>query len=311
MAQGKFGHSIDILFANRVSTTPRSVRPRGAQPHQVSTQTIDAGSETTLGDLRQRRIVQRNVVQLTASAFATLTQGLLLRFPLRTERLRVAVEIQPPANDLATIGGCSVAAEGDIQTETIEQLRAQLALFRVHRADQHELRRMAVGNAVTLDQVGAAGGDIQQQIDQVIGQQIDFVDVEHAAVGLGQHTGENCARPALRAASRSRVPTKRSSVAPNGKVTNWPLASTSAKPRANVDLAMPRGPSMSTPPIFGSMAVRHRASFKSSAPTTAESGKCGVSVIWVFSFVVSGVPGCCGVTVGVALTLALSRGEGT
>src|SRR5690242_3593688 len=43
---------------------------------------------------------------------------------------------------------------------------------------------------------------------------------------------------------------------------------------------MPRGPSISTPPIFGSMAVRYRASFKSSAPTTAESGKWGVSVMF-------------------------------
>ncbi|KWV86507.1 hypothetical protein PFLmoz3_03940 [Pseudomonas fluorescens] len=37
---------------------------------------------------------------------------------------------------------------------------------------------------------------------------------------LANTPGENCARPSPSAASRSRVPTRRSSVAPRGKVTN-------------------------------------------------------------------------------------------
>src|SRR3989338_7936345 len=65
----------------------------------------------------------------------------------------------------------------------------------------------------------------------------------------------------------------RSSLAPSGKVTKVPLASRSARPRAKVDLAMPRGPSISTPPMAGSMAARHSASFRSSAATTAARGK--------------------------------------
>ena len=37
---------------------------------------------------------------------------------------------------------------------------------------------------------------------------------------LASTPGENCARPSPSAASRSRVPTRRSSVAPSGSVTN-------------------------------------------------------------------------------------------
>ncbi|VVM57044.1 hypothetical protein PS645_01059 [Pseudomonas fluorescens] len=120
---------------------------------------------------------------------AALAQKLLFAFPLGTESLRVTVEIQSTTDDPAALGRCRVAAECNVEAETVEQLWTQFALFRVHGADQYELRRMAMGNAVTLDDVGATGSDVEQQIDEVIRQQIDFIDIEHAAVGLGQNTG--------------------------------------------------------------------------------------------------------------------------
>ncbi|MCY1403671.1 hypothetical protein D9M71_188600 [compost metagenome] len=80
-----------------------------------------------------------------------------------------------------------MTAEGDVQTKAVEQLRTQFALFRVHGADQYELRRMPVGNAVALHQIGAAGSDVEQQVDHMIGQQIDFIDIQHAPVGCGEH----------------------------------------------------------------------------------------------------------------------------
>ena len=189
MAQCEFSNGVDIRFADCLCTAPCRVRPSGAQPHQIRAQSIDAGSEATLSDLRQCGVVQRDVGQCTSRIFATLAQGLLLSFPLRAKPLRIAVEIQPTPNDLPALGRRGVAAEGDVQTETVEQLWTQLALFRVHRADQHKPRRVAMGNAVALDQVGAAGGDVEEQIDEVIGQQIDLIDIKHTAVGLGQNAG--------------------------------------------------------------------------------------------------------------------------
>ncbi|MNF75548.1 hypothetical protein D3C84_576190 [compost metagenome] len=82
-----------------------------------------------------------------------------------------------------------MATKGDIQAETVEQLWTQFTLFGIHGANQHELRRVPMGNAVTLNQIGAAGGHIEQQVNEVIRQQIDLVDVEHTTVSLGQHAG--------------------------------------------------------------------------------------------------------------------------
>ena len=44
----------------------------------------------------------------------------------------------------------------DRKPEAVEQLRTQLALFRIHRADQHEARVMPMRNAIALDGVHAA-----------------------------------------------------------------------------------------------------------------------------------------------------------
>ncbi|MCY1493360.1 hypothetical protein D9M68_271960 [compost metagenome] len=105
------------------------------------------------------------------------------------EALRVAVEGQPAAHDGLAGGAVDVRGEAHEQAEAVEQLRAQLALLRVHGADQGDARRMLVGDAVALDAVHAAGADVEQQVDQTVGEQVDLVDVQHAAVGARQQAG--------------------------------------------------------------------------------------------------------------------------
>ena len=76
----------------------------------------------------------------------------------------------------------------DGEPEPVEQLRPQLALFGVHGADQHEAGLVAVRDAVALDVRAAHRGGVEQHVDQVVVQQVDLVDVEHAAVGAGQQS---------------------------------------------------------------------------------------------------------------------------
>ena len=71
--------------------------------------------------------------------------------------------------------------------KAVQQLRAQVAFFRVHRADQDKARRVGEGDAFALDDVHAHGGRIEQHIHHMVVQQVDFVDVEQAAVGSRQH----------------------------------------------------------------------------------------------------------------------------
>ena len=75
------------------------------------------------------------------------------------------------------------------QAEAVQKLRPQLALVRVHGANQNKTRRVAVGNAVAFHKVDAAGGRVQKNVHQVVGEEVDFVHVQHAAVGARQEAG--------------------------------------------------------------------------------------------------------------------------
>ena len=72
------------------------------------------------------------------------------------------------------------------QAKAVEQLRAQLAFFGVHRADQDEAGRVRNADAFALDGVDAHRSRVKQHIDQMIVEQVDLVDIQEAAIGLRQ-----------------------------------------------------------------------------------------------------------------------------
>ena len=76
----------------------------------------------------------------------------------------------------------------DGEPEPVQQLRTQLALFGVHRADQDEPGLVAVRDAVAFDVHPAHRGGVEQHVDEVVVQQVDLVDVQHAAVRARQQT---------------------------------------------------------------------------------------------------------------------------
>ena len=101
----------------------------------------------------------------------------------------VGVEPLPAADDLGPGGGVGRVADVDGQAEAVEELGSEVALLRVHGADEEEPGRVAVGDAIPLHPVHARGGGVEQGIDQVVGQEVDLVHVEDAPVGRGQQPG--------------------------------------------------------------------------------------------------------------------------
>ena len=104
MAQGKFSNGVDVLHGDCRRATPGRMGAGRTQPDQIGAQTVDTGSETALGDVRQRSVVQRNLAQAASSVFAAFTQLLLFGFPLRAEPVGIAVEIQAAPEDLPALG---------------------------------------------------------------------------------------------------------------------------------------------------------------------------------------------------------------
>ena len=112
---------------------------------------------------------------------------LLMRLPLTTEALRIAFVCHAALHDGHALPRLGDAVHVDAKGETIQELRPQVALLRVHRADEHEAGGVTEADALALHHVHAHCRRVEQQIDNVVIQQIDFIHVEQAAIGRGEH----------------------------------------------------------------------------------------------------------------------------
>ena len=110
----------------------------------------------------------------------------LLRAPFFRESFGVALEGLATLHHLDAGGDVGRRLHIHSEAETVEQLGAQLALFRIAAADQHEAGGMAHAQALALDDILAGGRHIQQQVHEMVLQQIGLVDIEEAPVGAGQ-----------------------------------------------------------------------------------------------------------------------------
>ena len=166
---------------------------------------------------------------------------------------------------------------------------------------------MADRDALALDVAAAHRRRVEQQVDQVVVQQVDLVDVEHAPVGGGEQARlegayplaerllqvQRADHPVLGGADRQldqpgrtglgggagRMRAVRAARVGLGRVTTEAAAghpatggSSAARARTAVDLAVPFSPRTSTPPIAGETALSSSASRMSAMPSTALNG---------------------------------------
>jgi hypothetical protein len=109
---------------------------------------------------------------------------------------------------------------------------------------------MGEGDALPLDDVHAQGGRVEQQVDDVVVEQVDFVDVQQATVGGGQDAGSSAATRLMAAMSnchtilgrRDEQSTKRQHISVGlaagarpscTPVVSWPVAIRAASATTN------------------------------------------------------------------------------
>ena len=93
------------------------------------------------------------------------------------ERFGVALEILAPLDDEDAAVEVSDRLDFGAESEAVEQLRAKLALLGVARADEPEARRMFGRDAFALDAVAPRRGHVEQKINEVVFEQVHFVNV--------------------------------------------------------------------------------------------------------------------------------------
>ena len=182
MRQRQFGHRIDIGAADRIAPLQRRQRSGGAQQYQIGAHAIHTGGHCAFCGVVQHGIGPIELRQSGAGSNQGVAQRLLGWLMLRGKASRVSVKAQARAQDGAALRGAVRVGQRDRQAKAVEQLRTQFALFRVHGADQHKARRVLLRDAVALNRVHATGGGVEQGVNQRVGQQVDFIDIQHALV---------------------------------------------------------------------------------------------------------------------------------
>ncbi len=186
--QGEPGGGAQVVLGDPVAAVPGGVCGRGAGGDDVGAHPVDLEGGADLGDLQQRPVAQDDAVQQPAGGGEPGTGGLLLGVVRGGEAVGVQVVRQASADHFGAGRGIARGGDLDGQPEAVEELGAELALLRVHRADQDDPGGVGDGDAVAFDGVAAHRRRVQEQIDEVVVQQVDLVDVQQAAVGVGEQT---------------------------------------------------------------------------------------------------------------------------
>ena len=67
------------------------------------------------------------------------------------------------------------AGYNNAQTKAVQKLRADITLFGVHSANQHKACGVGIGNALAFNSVYAHSSGVQQNVNNMVIQQVDFV----------------------------------------------------------------------------------------------------------------------------------------
>ena len=192
MAQGRWRYAAQMLVAHGLFAFERGQRARA----RIS---VNSPRRPSVPSAMQSLAARSNAVSDTLTdgkRFARrrdlLAQLRLFLGPCRDERGGIAFEFVAAAYDLDTAGKVVRRLHLNRHAEPIQQLRPQLALFRIAGADQHEPRRMTDTQPFALDDVFAGCGDIEQEIDQMIFQQIGFINVKEPAMRPRQQSRLEC-----------------------------------------------------------------------------------------------------------------------
>ncbi|EDT37307.1 hypothetical protein BamMEX5DRAFT_6914 [Burkholderia ambifaria MEX-5] len=189
MPQHRVGHAFDMRHRHRVGVLQRRERARGAQHHEVGAQAVDGRVDAQRAHACVNRIVEIQRRQPGPRRVNPVAEFALCACMTRTKRVRIEIERKARLHDPFALRGVEAVLKLDHQPEAVEQLRAQFAFLGIHRADQHEARIVRVRHAIALDHVHAARGDVEQRIDEAVGEQVHFVDIQHAAMRAGEQAG--------------------------------------------------------------------------------------------------------------------------
>jgi hypothetical protein len=153
---------------------------------------VDLKRETQLSNTHQESTIDLATGQQFLRSRYSLSQLVLLIGHRGLKGFGVIIEALASFDYFDTLIEIRNRRDLSVESETIEKLRPQFTFFGIARAYEHEPSGMAGGNAFAFDYVTARRRRVKQDIYDMIVEQINFVDVEEAAIGAGQQSGLEC-----------------------------------------------------------------------------------------------------------------------
>ena len=189
VGESERGGAADVLLGDLAGAVEGGEGAGGARADDVAAHPVDPELRAGGGDPQQLALGQPDGRQPRARVGDALCQRALLVRPARAERRRVLLVGEPAADDLGADRRVGGRADVDAKGEAVQELRAQIALLDVHGPDEDEAGVVLGRDRLALDARDRGRGGVEQRVDEVVGQQVDLVDVEDPLVGAGQQPG--------------------------------------------------------------------------------------------------------------------------
>ena len=180
------GRHAHVLADHLVALLPRGVGYRGPAGHQVTAHAVDAEGRAGRGDPQQLGVAYFGAAQ-TGPCRGDLAGGVAFKaLKCVGAGRRRPIMLEPCPDNRGPALRVGAGDDRHAQPEPVQQLRAQLPLLGVHGADEQEAGRVPQRDPFPLHAGAAGGRGVEQHVHDVVGQQVDLVDVEDAAVGQRQ-----------------------------------------------------------------------------------------------------------------------------
>jgi hypothetical protein len=148
----------------------------------VSAHAINAKVHADTSNQAQQGIIELDGREPMSRRAEAGTLRLFSFSPLPHEPLGIAIKGNAAPHHFRAYLDITLGLHVHRQTKTIQQLGPQFAFLGVHRADDDKGRWMAHRDAFTFNVIHAHGSSIEQDIDQMVAEQIHFVDIQQATM---------------------------------------------------------------------------------------------------------------------------------
>src|SRR5918995_721936 len=186
--EGQEGGPLHVVEVHLVPGIPGRQRAGGLGGYQVAAEAVHTEVGAEGRDPKQSILVQTDAGKPPPGRYHAGRKLRILARPFRGELPRVRLVAQPAPDDLDPVGGFWISYYLDGDAEAVKELRAELALLRVHRADEDETRGVPHAHTFALNVVHTHRGHVEKEVHEVVGEQIHLVHVQNAPVRRREQT---------------------------------------------------------------------------------------------------------------------------